>query len=268
MRFPVGGHEIDYEIRGEGRSIVMLHGMTVDRRIMIESCEGVLAARPGWRRIYLDLPGHGASRGDRSRASADGLVSALATFVREVGGPEAALVGYSYGGYLAQGLLRDVSDLRGALLVCPIVEPDFGKRMLPAKRVVTVEPDLHFADEEERETFDGEAVVQTHAVLEVFHRVLHPAHAGTDREFVTAVRGRYAMSQLVTGALQGISRPVTVVCGRDDYWVGFEDAARVLVRAIPGCHFVVLPDCGHLAPVEQPVRFAAVLEDWLGRVEG
>jgi pimeloyl-ACP methyl ester carboxylesterase len=59
MRFDVLGHQIDYEVRGEGRTLVLLHGLTGDRRVLLEACEPVLSATPGWRRIYLDLPGHG-----------------------------------------------------------------------------------------------------------------------------------------------------------------------------------------------------------------
>ena len=81
MRLATGGHEIDYEIRGEGRPIVMIHGVTGDRQVMIEACEVALAS--GWQRVYLDLPGHGASKGDAARASADDLADGVAALVEQ-----------------------------------------------------------------------------------------------------------------------------------------------------------------------------------------
>jgi pimeloyl-ACP methyl ester carboxylesterase len=265
VRFAVRGHDIDYETRGDGRPVVLVHGLTLDRRLLIEACEPVFAAIPGWRRLYLDLPGHGASRGDPTYASADDLVQTLVDLVREVAGPDAALVGHSYGGYLAQGVLRDVPTLRGLFLACPITEPDHGRRALPPQRVAVTERELEFGDDQERETFHGEVVAQTRAMRDVFHRLVHPAHVATDRAFLAAVRTRYAMSRLVTSGLTGFAGPVTIVCGRDDHWAGYEDAVR-LVRAFPRCRYAVLPDCGNLAPAESPVAFAGLFADWLGRM--
>jgi pimeloyl-ACP methyl ester carboxylesterase len=265
MRFPVDGHEIDYEVRGEGRPVVLVHGLTVDRRILIEACEPALSATPGWKRIYLDLPGHGRSSGEPAHASADHLVYALGSFVNQVAGNGAALIGYSYGGYLALGMARDLAGLSGLFLCCPVVEPDFGKRVLPPHRVVTSDPDLVYRDDRERETFWGEAVVQSRPQLELFRRVVQPAHVEADRGFVDATRSRYAMSRLYMQAMTSFTKPVTVVCGRDDYWAGYEDPLR-LVRAFTGCHFAVLPDAGHLLPLEAPARFTALLADWLGRL--
>ena len=52
---------IDYEEHGEGRPILLLHGWTMDRRVEIFDYEKIFATRPGWRRIYPDLPGMGRS---------------------------------------------------------------------------------------------------------------------------------------------------------------------------------------------------------------
>ena len=180
MHFDVDGHAIDYEVRGEGRAIILIHGLTTDRRLLIEACEPVLAATPGLRRIYLDLPGHGASKGNPARAGADAMVEALAAFVREVGGERPLVLGYAWGAYLAQGLVRDL-DLGGVCLLCPVVEADFGKRFTPPRHVAGRDPELPFSDDaREREAFLEVAVVQSRAVLERFQRGVHPANTGLD----------------------------------------------------------------------------------------
>ena len=61
---------IDYEVHGEGRPILFLHGWTMARRVEIVVYEKIFATRPGWRRIYPDLPGMGrsmAKAGSRTR---------------------------------------------------------------------------------------------------------------------------------------------------------------------------------------------------------
>jgi pimeloyl-ACP methyl ester carboxylesterase len=48
-----------YEMSGEGRPIIMLHGWSVDHRHMESTMETLFAQHTGWKRFYLDLPGHG-----------------------------------------------------------------------------------------------------------------------------------------------------------------------------------------------------------------
>jgi pimeloyl-ACP methyl ester carboxylesterase len=266
MRFAVDGHELDYEVRGDGRPIVFLHGLAVDRQVMMAACEPAFENATGWRRVYVDLPGHGASKGDPEHAGADQLVSSLATFlsVATSGDERPLLFGYSYGGYLAQGLLREVETIDGLFLCCPTVEADFGKRNVPPRRVAKRDDFLRFSeDPRERVAFEEVAVLQTAEMLEAFQRVVHPGNIGADQEVMAATRGRYAMSRPYMQALQAFDKPVSIVCGRDDHWVGFEDAIR-LARAFRRVQYTVLPDCGHLLPLEQPARFAALLQDWLG----
>lgn len=263
---------MDFETRGDGPTAVLVHGLTVDRRVMIE-CFDELLAEAGVRRLYVDLPGHGASPGDAATASADAFVDELAALVRaqlpvpRAGELEAPIViGYSYGGYLAQGLVRALGGARGLLLVCPIVEPDFARRAQPPRRVALHAPELPFStDPREREAFEEVAVQMTRPVLERFVRAVHPANLAADAAVVAAVRARYASSRPLGDALARLDVPSAIVCGRDDHWAGWRDAAT-LVAQLRHPHFVVLPDCGHLLPFEQPALFAQAVRDFLARL--
>jgi pimeloyl-ACP methyl ester carboxylesterase len=264
---------MEHELRGEGPTAVLVHGLTVDRRVMIGAFDELLAGA-GVRRLYVDLPGHGASPGDPARASADAFVEELAALVRATLAPvpdragelEAPLViGYSYGGYLAQALVRELGGARGLLLVCPVVEPDFARRTQPPRRIAVHEPDLTFAsDPREREAFAEVAVQMTRPVLERFQRVVHPANIAADAAVVTAVRARYALSRPIGDALARLDAPSAIVCGRDDHWAGWQDAVP-LVAMLKRPQFAVLPDCGHLLPFEQPRAFAQAVRDFLAR---
>ena len=262
MRLPVDGSELEIEVVGDGRPMVLVHGLAVDRRVMKAAFEPL---DDGWRRIYVDLPGHGGSRGDLAHASADALVDVLTTVVGELcAGAAPALVGYSYGGYLVQGLLSRVAA-DGAYLVCPTVEADFGKRRVPPRRVAARE-ELTFSDDpREKDAFEEVAVVQTRAALETFQRVVHPCNIGTDQAFLAATRARYSFSRSYMSALQAFDKPVGIVCGRDDHWVGYEDALT-LARAFKESCYSVLPRCGHLLPFEQPTLFRAHFDAWLARL--
>lgn len=265
MKFSALGHELDYEVIGTGRPCFLVHGLTVDREILKASCEPIFGKRPV-KRIYVDLPGHGKSLANPERPSADDLVDVLGLFVSEMAGDEAPLLfGYSYGGYLAQGLLRE-HKYSGLMLVCPIVEPDFGRRHVPPRYVTISDENLAFSDDPtEREAFDEIAVRRTKAVLERFQKFVHPANISVDREFLAATRARYVMARPSSEAMRNFAAPVTIVCGRDDHWCGYADA-MTLASAFHDCHYIVEPAAGHLLPLEVPEAFADALNRWLARV--
>jgi pimeloyl-ACP methyl ester carboxylesterase len=95
--------------------------------------------------------------------------------------------------------------------------------------------------------------------------VIHPANIAADQELMARTRAEYAMSRPYGQALKAFERPVGIVCGRDDHWVGWQDSVR-LCQAFRRVRWDVLPDCGHLLPFEQPDRFRALVADWLTRV--
>lgn len=261
--------EIDVEVRGPERAptLVFVHGLTTDRRILQEAFEPVFAERTGWRRLYLDLPGHGASPANLASASADGLVATVAAVVREHGGQKPALVGHSYGGYLALGVLGALEREMGVFLAAPILQPDVGLRTLPPRRFSVMEEGLFFGDDELRQAFLAEITVSSAEMLETFARVVDPAHRATDREFLALVRSRYCHSIAWSPAVRGLAGPLHVVCGRDDYWAGFVDALP-LVRLARTCRYTVLPGCGHLLPLEAGDAVRALFAAWLDALGG
>jgi pimeloyl-ACP methyl ester carboxylesterase len=44
---------------GHGRPMLLLHGLSLDHRGVAATTEPAFAAHDDWRRIYVDLPGHG-----------------------------------------------------------------------------------------------------------------------------------------------------------------------------------------------------------------
>jgi pimeloyl-ACP methyl ester carboxylesterase len=277
MIFSHDGQSLDYELRGQGPTIILIPGLTVDRRIMQEAFEPVLA-KAGLRRLYLDLPGHGRSPGDATRASADTLVATLAALCRDVLATsrddsgnaeelEAPLIaGYSYGGYLALGLLRELGGARGLFLACPVVEPDFARRRQMPRRVAMKDEPLPFSDDpRERDAFHEIAVRMTTPLLQAFQRVVHPANIATDQAVLAAVRARYVLSRPFLDSFARMSAPVAVVCGHDDHWAGWHDAADLVAR-FPSAALTVVPDCGHLLPLEDAPALARALGDWITRL--
>src|SRR4029450_5092461 len=123
---------IDYEVLGEGRPILLLHGWTMDRRVEMFDYEKIFATRPGWRRIYPDLPGMGRSGATGSLQSQDDVLDALLTFVDQMLPARFVLAGTSLGAYLARAVAaRRRSRIAGLLLRVPCIFAEDARRTLP-----------------------------------------------------------------------------------------------------------------------------------------
>ncbi|HEX8008402.1 MAG TPA: alpha/beta hydrolase [Trebonia sp.] len=104
--------------RGEGMPVVVLPSFSLDGNAMAEVFEPAFEAIPGWSRLYVDLPGTGASPPGEPRS--DAVLNEVAETLGSVLGSQRCVVaGWSYGGYLAAGLARRVPrQVGGLLLVC------------------------------------------------------------------------------------------------------------------------------------------------------
>jgi pimeloyl-ACP methyl ester carboxylesterase len=103
---------------GRGTPVVCLPPFSLDRSVMAAALEPALGRRPGLRRIYVDLPGHGES--PTGPATSEHVLASVSAFVQEhLGGAPTLLAGWSYGGYVAGALSRyQPAAVAGLLLIC------------------------------------------------------------------------------------------------------------------------------------------------------
>lgn len=259
---PVGDVQVEVELHGHGAPLLMLHGWEVDRRLMTGCLEPLFAPDEPWLRVYPDLPGRGGtpphSAVDSSDATADLVVAVMAAVAP---GRRFAVVGESYGGYLARGVLARRPDLLGLALICPMVTT--GDRDLPRHAVLERDDDLVAAiDPALRPGFEANNVRQTPAVWARYVADVLPGLAAADRAYLEHVLGpRVPLSDedATTDA------PVLVVAGRQDAAVGYRQQVRLAER-FDRATLAVLDTAGHNAQFEQPELFGALVREWLDRV--
>lgn len=63
--------------------------------------------------------------------------------------------------------------------------------------------------------------------------------------------------------LPAIACPTLVLCGEQDMLTPV-DRHEEIAAAVPGATLVVIPGCGHLAPIERPQEVSRALSAWLG----
>ncbi|MGA9141819.1 MAG: alpha/beta hydrolase [Methanocella sp.] len=266
----VDGLEIYYETCGEGTPVLMIHGFGIDHHVMTGCMEPIFRGRPGWKRIYIDLPGMGKTRGTDDIVNADGMLDVVIRFVEKVVPEGRFLVaGESYGGYLAQGMVYRVPErLDGVLLICPVVVADRKKRTLPRRAtffrnealLAGIEPAV-------RSFFERMLVLQDKKRWERFQADIVPGMRSKDEAFLSRFQqSGYAFSFDVEKPPRPFGKPSLLLAGRQDATVGWEDMLKVVRNYTRGT-FAVLDRAGHGLEAEQETAFNCLVNEWLDRVE-
>lgn len=261
---------VHYEVCGDGRPIVLLNGGGPDHRCMTGCLEPIFRKRGGWKRFYLDLPGTGKTQGKEWITSSDQMLDVVLHFIETViPGQRFALVGPSYGAYLARGVIyRKAALVDGLLMICPTVTANLAKRSRPPH--VTLVRDAEFMDSLElsqRELFESFAVVQTRRAWERTRDEVIVGLEVADEGFLSRLQSHgYAFSFDVDAISAPFEKPTLILVGRQDAMVGYRDAWGILEN-YPRATFAVLDRAGHNLPIEQEGLFTALVSEWLDRVE-
>jgi pimeloyl-ACP methyl ester carboxylesterase len=259
-------HYVEHGANGPGvTTAVLVHGFPVDHRIMTGAFERVFAGRPGWRRVYVDLPGMGRTAAPDVESTDDvfrilrGTVEALV--------PDGAyvVVGQSYGGYLARGLAAaDPDRVTGLAAVVTVVEPRHELRQLPGRQVLVRDPAL--TERYGAGVLEAEEVlvVQTEETWERARQEVDPGLAAADPVVTARIEADYAGAFPIESV--PFEKPTLILVGRQDSITGYRDAWD-LVEHYPRATFAVLDRAGHALDLEQRGLFEALVGEWLDRVE-
>jgi pimeloyl-ACP methyl ester carboxylesterase len=268
VKVNVRGLPVHYVELGEGRPIVFLHGRPADHRLMTTAFEPILEARAGWRRIYLDLPGMGQTAGaDWIRTIDDVLDVVDGAITAILSGAPFALVGASYGGYLALGLMhRRAAGMTGLALVAPGVEWDDHKLRRPSRRVFHADPDVVASLTDEERFWTNVSVVQVRETLAAFRAGVLPGMRVADHAFLDRIDAGGPLSVDVRRLDAPFDRPTLILAGRQDTNVGYQDAIELL-ESYPRATLAVLDRAGHGIRAEQQTLFRALTNEWLDRIE-
>ncbi|KPN97268.1 alpha/beta fold hydrolase [Lysinibacillus sp. ZYM-1] len=259
---------IYFEIVGTGIPIIMLHGFSPDHRLMKGCMEPIFLEREGWKRIYFDLPGMGKTTDYSSIQNSDEMLEAVSEFIHTIIPHESyLLVGESYGGYLARGIMRTSTDrLLGAAFICPLIIPEKEQRTVPEHCIVKSDANfLSTLSQQEQEDFQSHQVV-----LDAYNWMRYTTEvlAGcciADQAFLEKIQHSYGFSFAVDE--RSFDKPSLFLLGKQDSVVGYQDAFAILEK-FPRASFAILDMAGHNLQIEQPELFTKLMIEWLERVEG
>ena len=243
-----------------GQTLLLVHGFPLDSRMWCEQLTG-LAGRA--RVIAPDLRGHGLSDTPQEPHSMEQHADDLAALLDHLGVKKAIVAGLSMGGYVTLAFWRRHPErVAGLALVDTRAEPDTpaGKasRDVTAGRVREAGPRV--------------------LVDEMMPKLLAPQNLADER--ITAPLREMILSQPIaglTGALRAlrdrvdstptlptITVPTAVIVGEADAITPPADATGMAAQ-IPGAQLVVIPQAGHLSPMENPRAVNEALERLIER---
>ncbi len=239
---------------GEGPAVLLLHAGIGDRRMYADHLQPLADA--GVRAIAVDLPGFGEARmPDEEDAPWLDVIDTL----DQLGVERAVLVGNSFGGAVA-------------LRVAAVAPERVSGLMLVSAPGEGIEPSPQLAavwDAEASALEDGDLDAAVAAIVDGWTL---PSSSSELRELVAAMQRRAFETQLAgpeapeardpleggLGAIANVAAPAIVAVGEHDM-DDFRLAAEGFAAALPDARLETIAGAGHLAPLEQPERFRALV---------
>ena len=273
---PVGRHRVSTLTMGEGRDVLLLHGLGGTRASLFETA----AALSSRYRVHApDLPGFGSSSkpatgGYNARWFAELMIGLMDQLEID----RAHLVGNSMGGRVAIEMGLIAPERVTALgLLCPAVawvrrgfhpivrllRPEFG--FLPHglhRSLVASQFGSFFFDRDAVDPAVGDLMVDD------FRRIYQSA--GARYAFLSCARNIYLEAPFGRNGfyprLSGLQPPALFVWGSHDTLIpaGFSRHVR---KWLPGAEQVLLESCGHVPQVERPEHTNDLLMSFFARAD-
>jgi pimeloyl-ACP methyl ester carboxylesterase len=243
--------------------ILFVHGFPFDNAMWRHQ----VTALTEWPRIVPDLWGAGFANigpGATGYSIAEHATNLIRT-LDDLDVDQVVVCGQSMGGYIAFALLGGFPDRIAAAILCNTKATADTAEAKRARDAMALKAEQ-----------EGPQAIAAELVPKLLARATRERQPAVVRE-VTVMIERQPVHGMIatlrtlrdrldsTSLLAQIRVPVLVVAGDDDQITpaaGMEEMAR----AIPGAHFVVIREAGHLAPLEQPHVVNEAIKGLLGQL--
>jgi len=249
---------LHYEITGHGPHVVLLHPVGLDLTFLDPLAD---AMRQKFTILSVDLRGHGRSPLTPPAGSLQDFVEDVHALLVQLAYAPAALVGFSFGGMLAQVLTLSHPGDVSALVVCAS-----RSTLTPEARQISA---ARGSDAERA----GMAAVLEATMDRWFtpqFRASGSADAAAKRLLANDATGWAqawrAISTIDTAArLDEIRVPTLCVAGELDK-SSPPEIVKAIADKIPGARYAVVPGAPHMLFVEQPQEIARLVTGFLSEV--
>jgi len=246
------------DVRGEGPAVLFIHGFPFDRTLW----RMLATTLAGWRRIAPDLRGFGQTPLEGGDGTLGTYVEDLVALLDAMKIDRAVICGLSMGGYIAFEMLRRYPQRIRALVLCNTraTADDAETGAAREKQIARVRRDgTAFLTETMLPRLL--APVTAKIMPDVVEQVKQMMTGASPEGIVLALKAMRARPDS-TPDLARIAVPTLVIGGREDALIPAAEV-RAMADAIPGAHCAIMPDAGHLTPLEQPINTSRLVSEFL-----
>jgi pimeloyl-ACP methyl ester carboxylesterase len=266
MILKIDENYIYYEAIGTGIPILTIHGFGVDHHLMKGFIEQIIP-KDKYKIIYFDLPGMGKTTVKGQLYHAEDIYGIIKQIVNEIIGDDKYIViGESYGSYLMQKLLKsDYKNILGAMFLCPVIIPEYHKRDIPEKQIISDEiKNKRIKISENYKEFINMAVLSNMKILKRYEETILEGVNNANKNFLEIYqKNGYGFKEDINRRFE---KPVLFVMGKQDHIVGYKDAYNILIN-YPRASFCVLDESGHNLQIEKIEILKILMWDWLERIK-
>ena len=239
-----------YDDHGPGPVVVLLHGFPLNRKTWSAQETSVGSM---YRVIAPDLRGHGDSAAPEGVYTMDVMAADVIALLDALQITEPVVLGgLSMGGYVALSLWAHYPQRFRALMLmdtrAAADTPEAARnREELARMVETTGSTKHVVDAMMPKLFSEQTLTRRAALIP---RVRAAMEHNSARGVAGTLRG-LAQRADRTALLPTITVPTLVLVGAHDA-IAPPEESRKLAAAVPGAQLVIIPEAGHLAPLENP----------------
>lgn len=250
----VGNATLRVATWGQGPPLLLLNGIGGN----VEMWEPLATALPGRHLIMIDMPGTGGSPALRKPLLMRGYARLVVEVLEQLGITNTDVLGYSWGGALAQQLAHDAPSRVRALVLAATTPGLGGQPPAPWVIALMATPARYYSRTYLRVVAPlvfGSAPMAADAASGAARRRRPPSWPGYGQQL-------YAISGWSSRRwLRRLDVPVLVLAGSRDPLAPPRNS-RILARSIPGARLRVV-DGGHLFLLEQPEEGCRSIEVFL-----
>ena len=197
-------------------------------------------------------------------------LAALAESIIAHAPPRFALAGHSMGGRIALEVARRVPERVIGLALLdtgyePLAPGEAGKREAEGRHALLAIARREGMRAMARTWLRGMVYPPRLTDQELVEPILDMFERRTPDLFAMQIRALLARPD-ATSVLPALQCPTLVLCGREDAWAP-PSRHDVMAKMIRNSTLEIIPDCGHMSPLERPRAVNQALRRWLETIE-
>ncbi len=249
MKIKLSDITMEVEILGEGKPIVLLHGVGLDHTIWMKMAQFY---QDQARFVLVDLRGEGQTETGNANHTLEQMAEDVYILLNQLGLERVYLGGHSMGGYIALAFAEKYPEhLAGLALIATNAGSDSEEKK--KQRYADADAILKQGSAILADTLSPK-LSNDAQIRELTRKMI----AATDPKGLANTQIAIAKRPERLNVLERLTCPILIVAGKEDQIIPVA-AVKAMAAANPEAHLVFIPGAGHMPMLEAPRTLGALL---------